>query len=258
MLSKLPVWAAISLTSCVSFFCLQSFATANAGGPDVEEPEALADSMIAIDEFSKVGEDRVVTFDDAAAKASGMSAKDRRLGREMAAFSNAVTTASKSAEGLTGARRALKRLPAARRSLGRIKAKFRPSTKGTPLARASFGDNPYTYTTCGSFWSPRPTTGHWWVTHWTNNPSGTLWAWGYHPTPGLIGGGWTRPITHAPWVCGWSTFRDHAYIPAWNQIREQNYNGWWPRGEPNPEVYRSGPWPYATWPAYVYWWHQRY
>lgn len=38
-------------------------------------------------------------------------------------------------------------------------------------------------------------------------------------------------------------------------IREQNYTGE-PGGEPNPEIYSSGPWPYPDWPLYVLWWHE--
>lgn len=98
------------------------------------------------------------------------------------------------------------------------------------------------------------------------DPAATLSSWGYHRTPGFAGGGWTRPQTYNPARCGISTYRDHAFVGLrftscigtacefrW-PIREQNYVAA-PYGEPNPEVWRSGPWPYATWPAYVYWWH---
>jgi hypothetical protein len=98
------------------------------------------------------------------------------------------------------------------------------------------------------------------------DPAATLSSWGYHRTPGMAGGGWTRPRTYNPAVCGISTYRDHAFVGLrftysedtacefrW-PIREQNYVDA-PYGEPNPEVWRSGPWPYATWPAYVVMWH---
>lgn len=111
---------------------------------------------------------------------------------------------------------------------------------------------------CGGFGNPLPKRAAVWKTF-NNipNPAQTLRSWGYHPTPDWAGGGWTRPQTHLPLVCGWNTFRDHAYIVG-NSIREQNYAGFTPRGEPNPEFWASGPWPYPLWPAYVAWWHEKY
>lgn len=97
---------------------------------------------------------------------------------------------------------------------------------------------------------------------------------GFHDTPGAFGGGMTRPQTWNPLLCGFHTYRDHA-VPDINQIitcsgpggtppctyrarlRVQDYTAA-PYGEPNPEIYRSGPWPYPEWPAYVYFWHRRY
>ena len=111
--------------------------------------------------------------------------------------------------------------------------------------------------TCGSWWWPRPSSAAPWQTHNVTNPESTLRSWGYHETPGFAGGGWTRPQTYKWWMCGWNTYRDHAYISN-GQIREQNYAGYTPRGEPNPEVWRSGPWPYALWPTYVRWWHDNF
>lgn len=112
---------------------------------------------------------------------------------------------------------------------------------------------------CGTFWHPLPPNGAPWISHTRSNPSETLRSWGYHETPDVAGGGWTRPRTYDWWWCGFETFRDHAYIdPNGTTIHEQKYEGWTPPGEPNPEVWRSGPWPYATWPAYVRWWHSRY
>ena len=88
-----------------------------------------------------------------------------------------------------------------------------------------------------------------------DNPAALLKRLGYHETPNQAGGGWTRPQTYQPWACGGSTFRDHADVTGPRSLSEQNYKGS-PGGEPNPEVYRSGPWPYPDWPAYVYWWHE--
>jgi hypothetical protein len=95
---------------------------------------------------------------------------------------------------------------------------------------------------------------------------------GFHDTPGFAGGGMTRPQTFTPALCGLNTYRDHAY-PSLFQVRTcsdfdgnppctyqarlliQDYTSS-PGGEPNPELWRSGPWPDDEWPAYVYWWHR--
>lgn len=108
---------------------------------------------------------------------------------------------------------------------------------------------------CGCFWRPLPSSAAAWRSSNSSNPSSTLRSWGYHSTPSLVGGGWTRAQNHMWWLCGWGTYRDHAYIQG-NTILEQNYAGYSPRGEPNPEIYASGPWPYSYWPTYVYWWHR--
>lgn len=109
--------------------------------------------------------------------------------------------------------------------------------------------------TCGWYVNPKPTGNRSWVQFSVSNPAATLRAWGYHETPSLAGGGWTRAQTWNPALCGFGTYRDHAYPSSASALKEQNYAGWTPRGEPNPEVYRTGPWPYSDWPAYVYWWH---
>jgi hypothetical protein len=109
--------------------------------------------------------------------------------------------------------------------------------------------------TCGHWLYPRPTTSAPWRSYTSSNPSSTLTSWGYHETPSWAGGGWTRSQTYYPSRCGNSTFRDHAYIASPTTFSEQNYSGFTPRGEPNPEVWASGPWPYPVWPSYVQWWH---
>ena len=102
-----------------------------------------------------------------------------------------------------------------------------------------------------------------WTRHSSSNPRATLRAAGYHYTPppfaGIRNTHFTRPQTYQPSLCGRKTFRDHAIIrdDDNNDIYQtQEYTGWIPPGEPNPEIHRSGPWPYLEWPAYVAWWHQ--
>ncbi len=103
------------------------------------------------------------------------------------------------------------------------------------------------YSKCGFYTNPLPSRAAPWRTFYNiSNPDSTLRSWGYHGTLNLVGGGYTRAQTYSWFYCGFGTFRDHAYIYQGNKIKEQNYSGWTPRGEPNPEVYASGPWPYAV------------
>ena len=112
--------------------------------------------------------------------------------------------------------------------------------------------------TCGHWGYPRPYDNGSWQTRTPEagqSPADALRARGYHETSEIMGGGWTRPQTYEPNTCGSNTFRDHGQIQGSN-YSVQEYEGVTPPGEPNPEVHKSGPWPYVTWPAYVYWWHE--
>ena len=107
---------------------------------------------------------------------------------------------------------------------------------------------------CGAWWDPRPNGAVGYVAVPSADPEADLLALGFHKTPQIAGGGFTRPQTFRWWACGFGTYRDHAYtFPTKYEI--QDYAGINPRGEPNPEVWRTGPWPYEVWPAYVAWWH---
>ena len=88
------------------------------------------------------------------------------------------------------------------------------------------------------------------------DPKAELLAKGYHHSGFFMENDWTRSQTWWAWPCGLWTFRDHGTIIDGTTYKEQRYVGWSPPGEPNPEVYLSGPWPYWDWPAYVYWWHE--
>jgi hypothetical protein len=108
--------------------------------------------------------------------------------------------------------------------------------------------------TCGSWWWPKPSRAAPWGWSSTANPHQTLLNMGFHQTPGFAGGGYTRDKTYNSGVCGRNTYRDHGQANG-RSLGLQIYSGT-PGGEPNPEVWRTGPWPYLAWPAYVYWWHQ--
>lgn len=79
--------------------------------------------------------------------------------------------------------------------------------------------------------------------------------------------------TYNWWNCGFNTFRDEAvweinditiknnnpqrpdiFENSKYKYRSQIYSGY-PGGEPNPEVFASGPWTYSDWPVYVAYWH---
>ena len=87
-----------------------------------------------------------------------------------------------------------------------------------------------------------------------------LEAKGFHRTIDLLGGGWTKPKTYRPDLCGWNSYRDHAYfLEAQNllMIQEFKLQAGEPNGEPNPEL-DDYEWPYLTWPIYVRWWHENF
>jgi hypothetical protein len=130
---------------------------------------------------------------------------------------------------------------------------------------------------CGTYGNPRPSSAKSYQSFKTSDPAKTAKDWGYHNSENIRGRdmGWTRPQTWNWFACGFNTYRDNIAInkrcknygscSKWQDttndtsyLVEQNYSGWNPRGEPNVEVWASGPWPYADWPAYVYWWHDRY
>ena len=196
-----------------------------------------------------------------------VSAEDMAFLQELTNFSNDVVETSKTNDGIGGATTKLGKYPEVKEYFKQATAlaesgqilSLRKRGQPHPLTTFAIIGNPITEAAgmadCGIYWSPKPTVGKSWVTYNVSNVDNTLRSWGYHSTLGLAGGGWTRSQTWHPWNCGWNTFRDHALKISGTTLREQNYHGWNPRGEPNPEVYISGPWPYSTWPAYVYWWH---
>jgi hypothetical protein len=224
--------------------------------------EGLSRDLIAMKDLFAGGSGKPVTFDSKAAQEQGFAADSIGLAEELTAFSNqlADTAAALHTVDVSLIRVELVRYP-------RVASYFDQGTKyhKTTSARSAQLDEPdpqfvWAEYWCGSVWRPRPAKpGAPWRTH-TNisNPTATLRGWGYHPTPTLAGGGWTRPQSWSWAVCKFNTYRDHAYQSGPTSIREQLYAGFTPRGEPNPEVYWPGafPWPYPTWPAYVYWWHQ--
>jgi hypothetical protein len=188
------------------------------------------------------------------ARKRGFSAGAMRLAQESAALSNALTSRlSESEPSISDDPISAHASSPALSAFFAAAAKKEASELGAVASEQDLG--PLGRLRCGWYLDPKPSQAAPWKTLTRPNPETTLRSWGYHPTPGRAGGGWTRPQSWRSFSCGHDTFRDHALISGKNKIREQNYTGS-PPGEPNPEVWRSGPWPYADWPAYVFWWHR--
>ena len=115
---------------------------------------------------------------------------------------------------------------------------------------------------CGNTSYPQPSSsdGHNWVD--VENPEQALQGLGYHRVyppyarPGHIE--YAKFVTYQSNHCGNNTFRKHAEVVDDDTYKLQDYVEFHTLGEPNPEVFSSGPWPYWTWPGYVLWWHLTY
>lgn len=237
--------------------------------PVTQDPEidfdALSRDLAFMEELFKGGNGQPVTFDSEGARLRGYSAMSIKLAEELTAYTNDLIRAA--SEALKAKKQPrlqelgvdindypLLPLYLEKATEHNLKEHSRSKTKAVSKSTPLYVISEYY---CGSFWRPLPSWQATWKRHLNvSNPAGTLRAWGYHETPSWAGGGWTRAQTHMWWICGWNTYRDHAYPSGPTIIYEQNYSGRTPRGEPNPEFWRSGPWPYPTWPAYVAWWHQ--
>jgi hypothetical protein len=197
-----------------------------------------------------------VTFDRAAASPTGASASSLTLAGQFAAFSNDVVAAART-DGLAAAAPALRRYPELSRFFTEATQRQTRQASGP-----SSGVSPMLppWDVCGYYNTPRPTRAAPWRT-WGpfGNNLATLFSWGYYPSP-IPGAGWTRPQTWNPLWCKTNTFRDNAVPIDGGYLNEQNYAGWSPRGEPNPDSTLTDPsgWPYPDWPAYVFWWHNTF
>jgi hypothetical protein len=207
------------------------------------------------------GSGQPVTFDSKTARERRLPERVIVIAEEMAALSNELVQAGTSAPPSGGVdvrevevdERKYKNLTRFFEAAGSNRREL--SERGGNEATAP--PIPGSHAVCGYFPNPKPARAVPSRTFQRSNPAQTLRSLGYHETPSHAGGAWTRPQTYKPVFCGWSTYRDHAGISGRTTLWEQNYRGS-PGGEPNPEVWRSGPWPYPEWPAYVRWWHSRY
>jgi hypothetical protein len=231
--------------------------------------DTLSQDLVLMRDLFQGGGSQSVTFDSETARLRGFSPTSIRLAEEFVAYTNELIFVASTAPNIEAVdvtkldveveqyhllesylEQATERRKRFNREAGRTGQRDSgPRIEGVPGVSEYY---------CGSFDRPLPSSSAPSTLHNSSNPAETLRSWGYHETPSWAGGGWTRPQTYNAWLCGWNTYRDHAWITGPNTFREQKYTGWRPNGEPNPEVWRSGPWPYAYWPLYVRWWHSRY
>lgn len=221
----------------------------------------LTQDLLSMEDLFGGGNGIPVTFDSQTALQRGMSKDSVALAEELRDYTNELITTAQRARSdqATVLDVDVQKYP-------RVQAYFKLATNYHSNAhnhqmRPTGWCNPWlsdAACTCGHWGYPQPPRSAPWRDWTSSNPAGTLSSWGYHQMPDYAGGGWTRPQTHSPALCGDNTFRDHAYITGSTTFREQNYNGFTPRGEPNPEVWAGGPWPYDVWPAYVQWWHANF
>lgn len=229
------------------------------------EFEQLSQDLAQMEGFFSGGNGALVSFDEAAARAGGFGEESIVLARELTAHTNDLIVAAQEAQNAR---------TSPDKDIFDVSVDAYPSLKtyfALATAQSNAGEGGGAETSgwckwylsdracsCGHWSYPRPTSAAPWRNWSTANSANTLRSWGYHETPGWAGGGWTRSQTYYPSRCGNNTFRDHAYILSSQNFREQTYAGYTPRGEPNPEFWRGGPWPYAAWPSYVRWWHDNH
>jgi hypothetical protein len=229
-----------------------------------EEFAVLSAELMGMEVMYAGGSGELVSFDAKAANASGYSADSIALAKELAAYSNELILAAQKAMANDIAGNSAT-LNVSLDAFPWVRAYFDAATENARnLASRRTPDGwcdprlTDAACSCGHWWYPRPSSAAPWVNRTSSNPSNTLTSWGYHTTPDWAGGGWTRPQTYYSSRCGNNTFRDHAIITGSTTFREQNYAGYTPRGEPNPEFWAGGPWAYGAWPAYVQWWHANF
>lgn len=220
----------------------------------------LSTDLLKMEPLFSGGSGQLVAFDAEAARLQGFHPESVALAQELAVHTNAlINAANVQLQAGNSADVVVNSVELA--SFPRVSAYFALATGNElnggevePAGWCNFWLSDAACS-CGHWWYPRPTTPARWVDRTSSNAASTLRSWGYHETPGWAGGGYTRAQTYYSSRCGNNTFRDHAYTLSSTKFREQNYAGFTPRGEPNPEFWASGPWPYAAWPSYVSWWH---
>ncbi len=228
--------------------------------------ETLAKDLTRMNALFKVGADRTVFFDSAAATKQRFSKESITLAQEITAFTNDLTTEALRSQVARGENSETINLEGIKMNVARY-----PSLATFMDVASRRVKNGYTSValpnsaqqTCGSIGNPVPSRAAKWQTWGPYNSKqdaeNQLKKWGYYRAWWVPHGNWTRDQTYQESICKKNTYRDEASLPfnsnrKW-YFNEQNYTGTIP-GEPNPVLTAAtSGWPYATWPAYVWWWH---
>lgn len=236
--------------------------------------EVLSGEMARMNNLFRIGPDnQSIVFESDAARRQGFSSKSITLAEETAAFTNDLVAAAVSNARMAGIATVetisiegvnvdISKYPAlaAYHAWGAQHVKDNPRSSLPAVSSSSPED------VCGCVGNPVPS----YAVHWrTQGPYGSqseaeqqLTNWGYYHAYWVPPFTWTRDQTYNEALCKRNTYRDEGSnpfqdppgSPPW-YFNEQNYTGTVP-GEPNPVMsVWPGDWPYATWPAYVLWWH---
>ena len=176
--------------------------------------------------------ERGITFNDALATQYGFSEPTIRLGKQVAAVTNELIARAKQAQlkgnavQITELSVEFERYPDLQQfwlDAARPNAQERLHAANLfAKALEPLGVLGASHIVCGYYPNPKPNTNGPWTTHQNiSDPAATLRSWGYHEIwpPDYTGDGWTRPQTYQPLLCGWSTYRNHAFIAGPTTIR---------------------------------------
>jgi hypothetical protein len=212
--------------------------------------EKLSVDLISMEPYFAGNQGDMITFDSKLASQAGFSKESIQLAKEMTALTNNIVNQLKNAETSTHTRSSTPKLDTVDINIDNyhLLQKYFAAAKTADAspkrnARSVRGWCSWalsdTACYCGSFFYPRPNIKNPYK-HYPlgNDPEGLVKSWGFHKTQIRYGGGWTRPQTYNPRYCGEGTYRDHIGIDYKNKrIVMQNYEGFTPRGEPNPEIF---------------------
>jgi hypothetical protein len=177
---------------------------------------AMSASLSKMNQLFRRGNIRAIAFDSTAARASKFSSQSIALAEQMAAFINDLMGEMAAELGVVDVGTSpadIRKYPILEKyfaEAARHRDRLERSEHGLAteqLAAVSTLGESY----CGTYWNPRLSSAVRPVTHSRSDPAATLTSWGYHRTPDFAGGGWTRPQTYLWWICGFNTFRDHAF-----------------------------------------------
>jgi hypothetical protein len=242
------------------YFTTPVLIEANAATKDNDSFNALSKEVEKAQTYTKQYKDengivKSVSFDEGKAKRDGVSQDGTVLGKELTDFTNELIQLGSNMFSID-----INKYPHVNtffsEATNEAKRNKLSSLDFSFIAQAVAAD---ARSTCGYYNNPKPNraqTYRFWGPY--SDPQAVARSWGYHAPPAGMGSlGWTRARTWNSSVCSTNSYRDEAVPQTNGELAEQNYAGWTPNGEPNPEIWSYG-WPYSDWGAYVYWWHRTF